>query len=596
MASKLSQTFMNLPANNTEMSVLKKLLDGDLEQRASILRRQEEVQAQYTYAKKAAEVFSDCLATTSAVKDTFVASILSTKSLEQSLKNALNLYDNHRDILATISSTKGMLVTWAEIAALTEDLLTRLDKATQQVETHLYQAADEHAAHESGHIAASESVLSCTDSLHAVDRSIAKKKRALFGIRHVPTEVLRRIFIEAVDARQHEIMASLSSYYDVGRSYQDLSVLLRTFNFVPFTLSATCKRWRAICLSTPQLWRYIRVPIISLTRYGTKITGRSQFERCVFLARTQPLDLTIYPCFAVTHRGATYPNLELLADSRISRVNIVWHSNLAIPPGIPSPTELCIVASANTSSFYTQTIPTELLANTKKLRCTGLVPQIGSAVGIQSLHISLDDQEAPPLSESLLQNCPQLEELRWEITMHLNLNASVLPSKHQRLHTFLFTIMKCPRDSSAFSVGCRLPRPTCLLLIDINAFDSTWNTWATPPVNGQTPHITHIEVRSVSEPSVLTNFRPFFEDLTAADTLTLFGSAVEPVLKLMTLSAPKRVDDLLLCNSNADGTMLREYLAAIERDGGGTSGMKVAWNNCPNFSGEYGGACGDLRL
>jgi translation initiation factor 2B subunit (eIF-2B alpha/beta/delta family) len=158
------------------MSALKKLLDGDLEHRSFILRRQEEVQAQYTYAKKAAEVFADCLATTSAVKDAFAASILSTKALEEALKNALNLYDNHQDILATISSTKGMLATWAEIVALTEALLTHLDKAAPQVETHLHLAADEHAAHESAHIAASESVLSCTDSLRAVDRSIAQKK------------------------------------------------------------------------------------------------------------------------------------------------------------------------------------------------------------------------------------------------------------------------------------------------------------------------------------------------------------------------------------------------------------------------------------
>jgi len=188
MASTVSQSYKNLPANCTEKSALKKLLDGDLELRASILRRQEEAQAQYTYAKKAAEVFEDCLATTRAAKDAYAASILSTKVLEGSLQNALNLYNNHHDILATVSSTKGMLATWTETVALVEALLTHLDKATPQVETHLHLAADEHTAHESAHIEASESMLSCTDSLCAVDRSIAKKKGALFGVRHVPTE------------------------------------------------------------------------------------------------------------------------------------------------------------------------------------------------------------------------------------------------------------------------------------------------------------------------------------------------------------------------------------------------------------------------
>ena len=597
----LSQSYKNLPPNSTEMSTLKKLLDGDLEHRSFILGRREEVQAQYTYAKKAAEVFADCLATTSAVKDAYAASMLSTKALDKALKNALNLYDNHHDILATISSTEGMLLTWAEIVALAEKLLTHLDKATPQVETHLHQAADEHAAHESAHIAASESVLSCTDSLRTVDRNITQKRSLLFGIRHVPTDILPRIFIEAVDARQREIITSLSSYRDTGSSYHDLPALSTTFNLIPFTLSGTCKRWRGICLSTPQLWRYARVPMTvhynnEYYSYVTRVIGKTQFERCVLLAQNQPLDLTVYPCYDVTHRHDAYPHLALLSESQILRVNLAWHSNSTIPRGIPSPSELYITASANSPTPYIQALPTELLANTKELRCTGLTPQIGSAVGIKTMHISLSRQGALPQFESLLQNCPQLKELHLEITMHLDLNASVLPFTHQRLHTLFLTGMALPWVISAFSVGCRLPRLTRLVLTDINASDSAWDTRTTSFTHGQISHITHIEVQAVSAPSVLSYCRPLFEAATALGTLTLSGSAVEPILSLLTLSAPKRVDELLFCNSNANGTTLREYLAAIERDGGGTSGMKVAWENCPNFPGEYGGAFGELHL
>ena len=595
MESTLSQSYKNLPANSTEKSALKKLLDGDLEHRAFILRRQEEVQAQYAYAKKAAEGFAHCLATTRAVKDAFTASVLSTKTLEEALKNALNLYENHHDILATMSSTKGMLVTWAEIVALTESLLTHLDKATPQVEAYLHQVADEHAAHESTHIAASDSVLSCTDSLRAVDRSIAQKRSTLFGIRRVPTEILPQIFIEAVDARQRETITSLSSYYDKGDSTQGLNALLTTFNLVPFRLSSTCKRWRAICQSTPQLWRYAQMPMTILVDNffrDLKVIGRTQLERCVLLAQNQPLDLTVYSCYNVTHQGATYRNLGLPAESRILRVNIVWHSNRAIPRGIPSPTELCIVASANTTTPYTQDLPTELLANTKKLRCTGLTPQIGSVVGIQTLHISLSRQGALPPFNNLLRNCPQLEELHLEITADIT-NDSVLPFKHQRLHILFFTGMALPWVISAFSAGCRLPRLTRFVLIDINA--PALNLRTTSFTGGQISHITHIEVQAVSVPSVLF-CRPLFEAATALCILTLSDSAVKPVLSLLTLSPPKRVNELLFCNSNADGTTLREYLVAIERDGGGTSGMKVSWDNCPNFSGEYGGAFGWLRL
>ena len=489
-----------------------------------------------------------------------------------------------------------MLATWAEIAALTETLLTHLDKATPQVEAHLHDAADERAAHESTHIAASESVRYCTNSLRAVDQIIAQKRSVLFSIRSVPTEILLRIFIEAIEARQREIIASLSYYHDAVNEYQDVNSHFTTLNLVPFGLSATCKRWRAICQSTPRLWRYARVPMVTSTFFAYKITGRSQFKQSILLAQKQPLDLTVYPCYNVTHQHATYPYLELLVESRILRVNIAWHSNLAIPPGIPSPTELCIVASANSHAPYTQVLPTELLANTKKLRCTELTPQIGADVGIKALHISLSKPVSLPPFESLLQNCPQLEELHLEFKTYLTAMASVLPFAHQQLNTLLLTGMALQWAIPALSVGCRLPRLTRLVLTDINGFDPVLNTWTTSFNDGQISHITHIEVQAVSAPSDLADFRPLFEAATALGTITLSDSAVELVLKLLTLSTPKRVDELHLCDSNADGTTLREYLAAIESDGGGTSGVKVAWNGCPNFSGEYGGVFGELQL
>ena len=585
---------MNLPANCTEMSALKKLLDGDLELRTFILRRQGEVQGQSTYAKKAAEAFADCLATTNAIKDAYAASILSTKAFGEALKNALNLYDKHHDILATISSTKGMLATWTEIVALTEALLTDLDKATPQVEAHLDLAANEHAAHESAHRAASETILSCTDSLRAVDRNIAQKKRALFGLRCVPTEILLRIFIEAVDARQHEIITSLSSYYDPGTSMHGLGALLTTLNLVPFTLSATCKRWRAICQSTPQLWKYARVPMTSYTSQGNKITGRRQFERCVLLAQKQPLDLTVYPCYA-THYGVSYPNLVLPAESQILKLSIVSRSNLAIPPGIPSPTELCIVASANSPALYIQALPTQLLANTKTLLCKGLTPRIDSAVGIQTLHISHSTPGATLPFGNLLRNCPHLEELHLEDASYSQLS-DITHFTHQQLHTISLKGIALPSFISAFETGCHFPRLSRLFLTDIDGLDPAWYSWMPRASSDLLSQFTHLEVHALSELSVVAHFRPLFEASTTLCTLTLVGSAVDPMLGLLTQSAPKRVEELRACNSNANGTTLRDYLAAIEGDGGGTSGMKVVWNNCPNFSGEYGGASGELNL
>ena len=595
MASTLLQSYQNLPASCAEMSALKKLLDGDLEHRSFILRKQEEVLAQSTYSKKVADVFGDCLATTSAVKDAFAAIITSTKALKEALQNAFNLYKGHCDILETISSTKGMLATWDEVMPLTEALLTHLNKATPQMETHIHLAADEHTAHEYAYIAASESMLSYTDMLDAVDRNIVKNRGALFGLRRVPTEILRPIFIEAVDARQHEIINSLSSYYDPGPSMHDLNALLTTLNLVPFTLSATCKRWRAICQSTPQLWKYARVPMINSTVQGNKITGKTQFELCVLLAQKQPLDLTVYPCYNATHHGATFPNLVLPADSRTLKLTIVSHRSRVIPPEIPSPTELCIVASANSPALYAQGLPTQLLANTKTLLCKGLVPRIVSAVGIQTLHISHSTSGTFLPFGYFLQNCPQLEELHLGYASYSQIS-NVTPFTHQQLHTISLKGILLPSFISAFETGWRFPRLSRLVLTDIDGLDPEWYGWRPRASSDLLSQFTQIEVHALSELGFVAHFRPLFGASTALRTLTLVGSAVEPILGLLMQSAPKRVEKIRACNSSANGTTLRDYLAAIEGDGGGTLGMKVVWDNCPNFSGEYGGAYGELHL
>ena len=595
-----SPCYKNLPTGCTEMSALKELLDGDLELRSFLLRRQDKAQAQYTYAKKAADVFADCLATTRAVKDAYAASILSTKALENVLRSALNLYDNHHDILVTISSSKGMLATWTETVALAEALLTRLDQATPQVETHLQLAADERAAHESAHVEASESMLPCPDSLRAVDRSIAKKRAALFGVRNVPTEILPQIFIEAVDARQHEIITSLPSYHDPGSSFHDLNALSKTLNLVPFTLSATCKRWRAICQSTPRLWRYARVPMIHSTRQGNKITGKKQFERCVLLAQSQPLELTVYPCYDVTHGGASYPNLVLPAESQTLKVNIVWHSNSAIPSGIPSPIELYIVASANSPIPYKQVLSTQLLANTKTLRCRGLTPRINSAVGIQNLHIShIDTGEVLPSGtfRRLLQNCPQLEELHFENPLYPPTQRSIFPFTHQQLHSLSIEGIALPSVIGALSAGCRFPHMSRLVLTDINGRNSDGHRWIPPhSISDQLSLLTHIEVHAASEPIDVVYLLPLFEASTGLRTLTLVDGAVEPMLILLAQLFPKRVQEVRLSHSDANGTTLRDYLVAIERDGGSTSGMRVIWSDCPNFLSNYGGVSGELQM
>ena len=220
------------------------------------------------------------------------------------------------------------------------------------------------------------------------------------------------------------------------------------------------------------------MPMVIYTHQGNKITGKTQFERCMLLAQRQPLELTVYPCYDVTHYGTPYPHLVLPAESQTLRVNLVWHGNYAIPPGIPSPTELCIMASENSPTPYIQVLPTQLLADTKTLRCTGLTPRIDAAVGIQTLHISHRKPGALlPSTEfrNLLQNCPQLGELRLENQVYSPTQSPVFPFTHQQLHTLSLTATLLPWVIQAFTAGCRFPHLSRLVLTDVTGHNSASN-------------------------------------------------------------------------------------------------------------------------
>ena len=575
------------------MTTIKELLNGDLELKSVILRRQSEVQSRSSYAEKAASVFADCVKKTSAVKEAYTACIQSTKILNEALMNALNISDDDKEVLATISSTKGTLATWNEIKTLAEAILAHLDRSATEIETHLHLATDQQAAHDSAHIAASESLLSRADILRVVDRSIAQNRGALSSLRCFPTEILLQIFMEGIEARQSEIINSLSSYYDFGSSPHDLNTLLTTLNLVPFILSATCKRWRAICETTPHLWIYARVPMIVSTSTGNNIIGKAQFERCILLAQKQPLELTVYPCNDVIHQGATYPNLVLPPESQIFRVNIVWYNNRANPSGVPSPVELCMTASANVSGHYMQTLPCALLANTKKLRCTNITPFFYTQpASLQSLHIVLNKSGSLPYFNFIFQNCQPLQELCLEFNK-IQSNHGTFAVTLPQLHTLSLTGFALEFVISAFSEGCNFPLLARLVLIDINGSTSACDI---SDNSDQFSHVTHIEVQAVSAPSVVAEFRPLFEVSTALCTTTLAGNAVEPMMQLLTFPVAMRVEELILRDSDADGTTLRDYLVAVSENGRGTSGMKVVWKDCPNFSGEYGQVSGELHL
>jgi hypothetical protein len=188
-----------------------------------------------------------------------------------------------------------------------------------------------------------------------------------------------------------------------------------------------------------------------------------------------------------------------------------------------------------------------------------------------------------------------LAELHLENEAYRVMTSHDIPFTHHKLHTLSLTMSALRWVIGAFTAGYRFPQMSRLVLTDIGGLNSTTYSENLHSISDQLSLLTHIEVQAASA-WVGASPSPLFLALTGLHTLTLVGSAVEPMLWMLTFSGPKRVQELRLSDSDTSGTMLRDYLAAIEKRGGGTSGVQVVWNNCPNFSGEYGGALGELHL
>ena len=238
-------------------------------------------------------------------------------------------------------------------------------------------------------------------------KSLPKKRHYLVFVSYRPNPPTKR---------QREIINSLSLCYTAGISCHELDRLSTRLNLVSFPLPATYRRWPAICQTTPQLWGYAFVPMLLPTHDGNNIIGKAQFERCIVLAQNNHLN-SRYIHYDTAYHGANYPDLVLPAGSQILRVNIVCDQSSVISREVPSPTELCVLGSADSPGRSAYILPPELLVNTKKLRCTEITPSFsGRPAGVQSLHIVLRQSGAPQFRE-LLEHCPKLQELYLEVFM-----------------------------------------------------------------------------------------------------------------------------------------------------------------------------------
>jgi hypothetical protein len=90
-----------------------------------------------------------------------------------------------------------------------------------------------------------------------------QERRMVYGIRGLPDKVLTRIFARVVESKREDINENPLNFKSPFTS-QDLSVIRSDFHFSPFNIAAVCQHWRAVSVSAPKLWTYLKVPKYSL--------------------------------------------------------------------------------------------------------------------------------------------------------------------------------------------------------------------------------------------------------------------------------------------------------------------------------------------
>jgi len=201
-------------------------------------------------------------------------------------------------------------------------------------------------------------LLSKLDSLEELVRS---QKSALSSFLDFPPEIMSEIFIFAIPTRTLDIGLC-------GHLYHHPYIITHA-------LSQTCRRWRNIALSTPQLWTSIPPSILSDDHQnGPKCERHLSLVR-MFLHRS--LDLPIHVALFDKHKPSylrsadAYPVVYLLTEQSSrwgSAILHLWYKPISnLLPSLP------ILKALNARDGFCLTSGTKSQSNATALRLTELI-------------------------------------------------------------------------------------------------------------------------------------------------------------------------------------------------------------------------------
>jgi hypothetical protein len=590
MASLWAQRAQNLPAQQSEINALEALLKEDLEHKNMMESRQKALQGRISEAESSAKAIFQCITATHAFRAVYGANSISAKSFEERIKRALEVHSCHSRTLAGLPSTGELLATWSNILRLTDEVSACLERAKLQAEAHLHLCAVEQVAHESAAAAAKQSLQAMGGGLNGLKSSISQKRKKIYSIRCLPTELLQHIFEILVEEKQASLYSRLTAFPSSSKAYYtDPAAMWKTINFVPIVLSAVCKRWQDVCESTPSLWRFLRIPTTLHPDFNPWVIGGLPFARSIANTNGQNLEITLYPSLKAETVAQALSYIP--AEHSIARLNII--EGVEIPSALSSALRVAFIGHSDTSEVKAVELVPTRLQKAQQMRCIERLPSIQNGpLLLRGLHISLTRSCTFPDIGQLLLSLPALQVLKLWFYARVTHQASTACT-HHCLHTVSVTSCALPVLQSSIRDGVSIPALRHFRILDVD------KTFAYLNAEGNAATfalVTHLTLNAASSPRASVKIRTLLDAMTALLTLKLTGTAVGPGLNALSI-APLvvHIPEITLEDSDANCEPMHAYLANLAEELQAINGdrlLRVTWKNCPDFLRRYGANSG----
>jgi hypothetical protein len=584
MASSASS---NLPPGKTLETVLRTALAEE-----EVLYRQLDEQkvareSQLNDARSSADWLSSALGTTRVVPDSsadvvsVLGSFINNLSSVMSIHGSDQIFGDLKQSLPIIDAAKR---SWESVAGIVNDLMVQIENLNLTTSSHAKSMDTELEAHKMIAHQSQISLDSLRQSTDALSHCINHKRGIIHPIRRVPTEILEHIFELAVLEERSTLRGN---FVGLKALHESRDALLCTIPRVPIILASTCRRWRDIALNMALLWDFIRVPTVE--KYNTRscVVGRSAFQQAISRIGTSKCEVVLGPTL---DWNVVKGHLPSIPSSQISVMNVVSPHDGMDFSQIPTARIFRIIRKGprvlgRYDVLPPYVLPASVLASTTELDCYHALPVINAPIySVTSFSLSLNDHVQFPNIGHIFANFPNLTALGFS-TMHSFTTFTLhgfTPLHHARIRTLSVTDAVIPQLGTLLQRGA-LSLPSLTHFIILNMYSGGgWDQLRSLFVK-----VTHFDIRAATHLSSGTHIRELLDLMPLLQQFSVFGTAVDLGLVALTFPSTKRIDNLVIADSDTNGSIVDAYYNLLlgPRSAGHTSdslGVSIRFVNCPH--------------